>query len=146
MAINRKHRTGPEIEMGSFADIAFLLIIFFILTTSLVKPLGRLIDIPSAESNQPKKEEKGQFTVTLAADKMLFGQDEKNQKETTPENLRRDLLNLNLSKKADNERMIVVNLADGVPYDDFYSVVTAISKAGGIVTLIEEEGDEEAGP
>ena len=35
-----------EIDVPSFSDIAFLLIIFFILTTSLSRPLGRIIDMP----------------------------------------------------------------------------------------------------
>ena len=38
--------------MGPFSDVAFLLIIFFIVTTTLVRPMGRLIDIPSATSDR----------------------------------------------------------------------------------------------
>ena len=33
-----------EIDVPSFSDIAFLLIIFFILTTSLSRPMGRVLD------------------------------------------------------------------------------------------------------
>ena len=44
-----------EIDIPSFSDIAFLLIIFFILTTSLNRPMGRIIDMPSTSTPDQQK-------------------------------------------------------------------------------------------
>jgi len=44
----KKHRSG-EIPVGSFSDIAFLLIIYFLVATSLVKLKGITADLPSGE-------------------------------------------------------------------------------------------------
>ncbi|MBM4031608.1 MAG: biopolymer transporter ExbD, partial [Planctomycetes bacterium] len=47
----RKQRPFFEPEVTSFADIAFLLIIFFILTTTFVVPAGQKLDIPAASAD-----------------------------------------------------------------------------------------------
>ena len=138
MSIRRKYRAEPHLDMGPFSDVAFLLIIFFIVTTTLVRPMGRLIDIPSAASDR-KNEERKNLTVTVMVDKMLFGRDEASQKQTSLPAFRSELAAMNLAGKAEKDRMIVVNLEDDVPYESFYEVVTAISQADGIVTLVEEE-------
>ena len=44
----KKHRSG-DIPVGSFSDIAFLLIIYFLVATSLVKLKGITADLPSGE-------------------------------------------------------------------------------------------------
>ncbi len=44
----KKHRSG-EIPVGSFSDIAFLLIIYFLLATTLVKVKSITADMPSGE-------------------------------------------------------------------------------------------------
>ena len=44
----KKHRTG-EIPTGSFSDIAFLLIIYFLVATTLVKVKSITADLPSGE-------------------------------------------------------------------------------------------------
>ena len=56
MAIARRKRREANIDVTSFSDIAFLLIIFFILTTTFVKPAGRKMEIPSGASNAEKSE------------------------------------------------------------------------------------------
>ena len=45
MKLKTRQPRGPEINVGSFADIAFLLIIFFILPATFLKPAGaKLLD------------------------------------------------------------------------------------------------------
>ena len=43
-----KKQGSVEPDLTSFSDIANLLIIFFILTTTLARPWGRQVDMPSA--------------------------------------------------------------------------------------------------
>ncbi len=141
MSIRKKYRAEPHLDMGPFSDVAFLLIIFFIVTTTLVRPMGRLIDIPSATSDKKEAESKN-LTVTVMVDKMLFGRDEASQQQTSLPAFRTELATMKLAGKAEKDRMIVVNLEDDVPYESFYEIVTAISQADGIVTLVEEEEEE----
>lgn len=127
--------------MGPLCDVAFLLIIFFIVATTLVKPEGRRVDIPSAASDKKQQEAKN-LTVNLLPREIRFGEDEQNMKVISYPAFRKDLAGRNLEQLDQQKRMIVVNIAEGVPFDSFYKIVTAISQAGGIVTLVEEETDE----
>ena len=43
---NQKHRRFPEAPTGSMADIAFLLLIFFLLTTTILNEKGLLVRLP----------------------------------------------------------------------------------------------------
>jgi len=141
MAIKRQGRGLSEINMGPFADIAFLLIIFFILATSLIRPMGRLVDVPaSAESKEEQKAKN--LTIDIREEGLLFGHDDENLDTVDVDQLRSKLMALDLPKQDPKKRMVVVNLADGVKYERFYQVIAAVSRAGGIVTLIEEEETE----
>ena len=138
MPIKRRGRGECEINMGPFADIAFLMIVFFVLATSLIRPMGQLLRIPAAaEAKQQAKSEN--LTIDIRRDGLLFGRDETSLEPVGVELLREKLIALDLPKQADQQRMVVVNLADGVKFERFYQVITAVSRAGGIVTLIEEE-------
>lgn len=57
MRIERPTRKGPEIPTCSMADIAFLLIIFFMLTTVFVTERGIRVTLPRAVSTKklPKR-------------------------------------------------------------------------------------------
>ena len=137
MAKNRQ-RVVPEIDMGPFSDIAFLLIIFFIITTSLVRPMGRSIDMPASE-NAPESAENKHTTISLTGEQILYGRDEDHQADISHAKLRDELMTLNLKSLPGKQRMIVVNMAPDVTYSLFYKVSTAINRAGGVVTIMEEE-------
>jgi len=143
MAVKRRAQGDQAIDMGPFADIAFLLIIFFILTTSLSRPWGKQIDMPAVTESK-EKEKADNLTVDVQDTKILLSRNEKDFEEINIEQLRTKLLALDLPKKEEKERMIVVNLAAKVKFERFYQVLTAISHAGGVVTLIEEEETKEA--
>jgi biopolymer transport protein ExbD len=56
-AITKKKRPEPEIPNASMSDIAFLLLIFFMVSTVFVKEKGLKLTLPQAESIQkiPRK-------------------------------------------------------------------------------------------
>jgi len=66
VALKRRPRAEPEINVASFSDIAFLLIIFFILTTTFAKPEGQTLQIPSGAPDKSKSKEE-QPTVNLSS-------------------------------------------------------------------------------
>ena len=48
MAIKRRTRVSPEISMGSMTDIVFLLLIFFLVTSTLVNPNALKLLLPKS--------------------------------------------------------------------------------------------------
>ncbi|OYX28418.1 MAG: biopolymer transporter ExbD [Flavobacteriales bacterium 32-35-8] len=61
-------RAAPEVNAGSMADIAFLLLIFFLVTTTIPKDSGisrKLPPIDESETEPPIIRQKNIFTVSL---------------------------------------------------------------------------------
>ncbi len=54
MNTNKKRRKAPGINTGSMADIAFLLLIFFLVTTTIMEDSGIRIKLPVWEDIPPK--------------------------------------------------------------------------------------------
>lgn len=137
----RKDRAKAEIETGSFSDISFLLIIFFVLTTTFEKATGRAVDIPSASppEQQVREEEKKTPTVNIMADRILFGMGEAESagEQVSLAELKVRLLKLALPSKPEKDRMVIVEMADDVVWDRYFKVVTTVAEAGGVVALVE---------
>ena len=132
-AKHRKQRRSPEVPVSSFSDIAFLLIIFFILATTLVQITGVVTEIPSGEKAETQKE-KESTTVQLQGDRVLFDE----QNVDMPQ-FRKELAKMNLHKKADEEKIILLEASGNVTYQTYFDVVASISAAGGVTAILQEE-------
>ncbi len=72
-------RAAPEVNAGSMADIAFLLLIFFLVTTTIEKDSGinrKLPPIDDSEVEPPIIKQKNIFTVLLNKNDQLLVEDE----------------------------------------------------------------------
>jgi len=135
--IGKKREGGGEPDLTSFSDIANLLIIFFILTTTLARPWGRQVDMPSAATPpQQEKREADTPTVNLTKDSISFAEGEDQAKEITMNELRQYLWKQNFPAKDEKHKTVSVETAADVPYDRYYQVVTAIAAAGGVVAIL----------
>jgi biopolymer transport protein ExbD len=131
----RREQRELEIPTDSVSDIAFLLIIFFILTTTLTKLSGFTAELPSAAANQQQATSDAKTpTVQLANGKLLF-----DEREVSPAALRERLLDLRLDKRQGEERIVMLEAAGKVDYQTYYEVMAAISAAGGVVAIVEED-------
>lgn len=140
MAFRKKVRETPDIDVGAFSDIAFLLIIFFILTTTFEKFMGNTVDIPSGAPGTESSEDK-QNTIIMDANKIHFNEEEKNLSIVE---LQLKLNSLKLGTQTDNmKKMILVESSDTVIYDSYFKVINAIAEAGGILAIIDKNSDEE---
>lgn len=71
-------RAAPEVNAGSMADIAFLLLIFFLVTTTIETDTGINRKLPPMEENEEDViiKEKNIFTVLLNGKDQLLVEDE----------------------------------------------------------------------
>ena len=67
MRIVRKLKPTPDVDPVAFSDVAFLLIIFFILTTTFVRSTGNVLELPSGTRDAQPREEKT-LTIFLKQD------------------------------------------------------------------------------
>ena len=58
------------------------------------------------------------------------------EREMTPNELHAELMGKNLASKAPNDRLVMLEVGEEVPYQRYYQVVTMISEAGGVVAMI----------
>ena len=82
-------RSAPEVNAGSTADIAFLLLIFFLVTTTLEKDNGiarQLPPIDKSEIEPPKIKEKNLFIVLVNKNDQLLVNDSPMELEDLREN------------------------------------------------------------
>lgn len=71
-------RSAPEVNAGSMADIAFLLLIFFLVTTTIEKDSGITRKLPPMEESEEDVviKQKNIFTVLLNGKDQLLVEDE----------------------------------------------------------------------
>ncbi len=134
--VRRKETKELEIPTDSVSDIAFLLIIFFILTTTLSKLSGFTAELPSADASQKQaaKTDAKTPSVQLASGKLLF-----NEQEVSLQTLQDRLLDLRLGSKEGEEKVVLLEAGGKVEYQTYYAAMAAISTAGGVVAIVEEE-------
>lgn len=125
----------PEINLASLVDIAFLLLIFFILTTTFTKTSGNQLRIPSGSTGAAAQQEK-QLTVTLRPGEIRYGEDSRLVDLPT---LRLLLLQENFAAKAPAQRIVILDAEQSVSYDEYFQVMMAIAKANGVVALVDQE-------
>ena len=114
-------------------DIAFILIVFFLVCASVEPEDGRSQIIPSSEKNEDQKNsltiEVGLTPATVTIDGTPYHQDQ------FPIRIQQ----LIEQKKTESERVVVVKSQADVPYNHWIAMTEIIEKAGGIVTLLLEE-------
>ena len=133
-------RRGGDIEpdLTSFSDIANLLIIFFILTTTLARPWGRQVDMPSAATPpQQQSQQSDTPTINLMKDRITVSDGGKEgEKEMSMNELKQFLWKKNFPKMDEKHKNVSVETSDDVSYERYYQVVTAIAAAGGVVAIL----------
>ncbi|CAH1001673.1 hypothetical protein LEM8419_02579 [Neolewinella maritima] len=74
-----RDRMNNEINAGSMADIAFLLLIFFLVTTTIAEDKGILVKLPPWSDEEPditKLKERNVFSVLVNAQNQLLVREE----------------------------------------------------------------------
>ncbi len=65
MGLKKRSKVSAEFSMSSLTDIIFLLLIFFMLTSSLVAPNSLNLKMPGNSTSPPSKDEKELTEVSI---------------------------------------------------------------------------------
>jgi biopolymer transport protein ExbD len=119
MALQSKHKVDASFSMSSMTDIIFLLLIFFMLTSSFITPSGLPVNLPSSETSDIIMQE---VTVTVTKD-LKFSV---NDKVVSRDQIKNELTVLLKDKKG----QVVLHIDKQVP-------VEFLVEIGGIAANLE---------
>ncbi len=125
----------PDVPVSSFSDIAFLLIIFFILATTLTQLRGFYTEIPAGDKSDAPSDKTN--VVNL-----YDGNISLNDEQLSLEQLAQKLTDMGLRDKSDNDKVILLETSGEVNYQLYYRVMTMITNAGGAIAMVDPESEE----
>jgi len=130
-----KKPTVGDIPMAAMPDIAFLLLIFFMVSTTFLVSQSLEVELP-AYSQEQRKERAKRVTVSLAEDslRVKYGTEGQNIEMWELEGYVRNAL---ASAEDASERVVLLDVHDDCPYDRVVETFDAIRSAGGYVSLVE---------
>jgi biopolymer transport protein ExbD len=125
---------APAVATG---DIAFNLIVFFLVCASVQPDSGRKQQIPKSETKQEKTQQSENIEVALSRNYNVVQVN--GSPVGTPEFLQR-LQSLLSGKNRQEDRIVIVKSSQDTPYHHWILITGLIEQAGGVVTLqVEEE-------
>jgi len=131
----RKKQLGQDaIPTTSLADMMFLLLIFFIMTTTLTRVTGLVTDMPAGSRTQQAQADKN---VTLGLHNGRLTVDDK---AMTAEEAARYLRGLHLERRSPEGRVVVLSSGGGEDYQLFFQAMAMIQACGGVVAIESTEG------
>ena len=120
--------------LNLLTDLAFNLLIFFVVCASTEPEKGRPQQVPAA-SKEPTADQKQNVEVKITRTTTLLNGD-----ALLPDKFAESLTNLLAGKTRPEDRIVVVKSDGDTPYSQWVKVTGVIEKAGGIITLqLEEE-------
>ncbi len=126
MIIQRKRRRVPGLNTTSTADISFMLLIFFLVTTSMDVDKGLSRQLPPADKKQNQEEtnvEKGNLmAIQITADNKLLVNDQPEKVE----NLSKDIIAL--VKKAGKKHLVTISTDRDADYNTYFQVQNELMK------------------
>ncbi|MFC2175533.1 ExbD/TolR family protein [Bacteroidota bacterium] len=107
MGLRTRNKVSPNFNMSSMTDIVFLLLIFFMLTSTLVTTNALDLVLPSSKAKSVKKQ-----TISVSIDKNLnhYIDQDKVSAGSMENIIRQHLLNA-------EEKVIVLRVEKGVPIE-----------------------------
>ncbi len=129
----RRPKYLVETPSSAMNDIAFILIVFFLVCASVEPEDGRSQVIPRSEKNEEQQDsqstEVGLTPATVTIDGTPYRLNEFQSR----------IRQILAQKKTEAERVVVLKSQADVPYEHWIAMTGIIERAGGIVTLLLEE-------
>lgn len=123
MQLLDKPRRRPSINITSLIDVLFLLLTFFLVTTSFIEQSALKVELPSMQHSEQTEREK-RFVLNVSTDgKMNY-----NGRETDAEALRRELGEA--AEEINTSGGLVLRADRSLDYGDVVTVLDLIRGAG----------------
>ena len=127
MAIRQRNKPSAEFSLASISDIVFLLLIFFMVTSTFVNQSGVKIEYPESESTKPSD---GGNTVTITAEDTYYWNNERVGKGDVPNRIQKVL-----EDESKENDVITLRVDKNVTYESSMVVLSPVAKFGGAVVI-----------
>lgn len=124
-----------EINAGSMADIAFLLLIFFLVTTTIAEDKGILVKLPPWSDEEPditKLKERNVYSVLVNAQNQLLVREEPMRISNLRENAKEFISNpRRMENMAESPKNAIISLKNdrGTNYETYLAVYNELKGA-----------------
>lgn len=126
MSLKSQHKVEPMFSMSSMTDIIFLLLIFFMLTSSFITPSGLPVSLPTSKASTVEMQK---VSVTITKDLDYYVNDKQVSKAMLEGELK--------SKLKGNQGVVVLHIDKSVPTEylvDVAGIATALEAKVSIAT------------
>lgn len=124
MNIQTRNKIDAAFSMASMTDLIFLLLIFFMLTSSFVTPSGLPVNLPSSVASTIEVQK---VSVTVTKDLQFFVNDKKVTRATLESELKRNLASPN--------GVVVLHIDKSVPTEELVNVAGIATSLKAKVTI-----------
>ncbi|MCU0420407.1 MAG: biopolymer transporter ExbD [Cyclobacteriaceae bacterium] len=124
MNLQSRNKVDPAFNMSSMTDLIFLLLIFFMLTSSFITPSGLPVNLPSSKASTIEVQK---VSVTVTKDLKFYVNDVPVSKATLESELKRKL-------KA-TEGVVVLHIDESVPTREMVYVAGVATSLKAKVTI-----------
>ncbi len=134
MKFQRHHKPTPHVPFIALADIAWQIIIFFLIASTFARNEAMKVDLPGTAGGQNGKYEEN---VTVQAGEQMLMIDGKNVEMSQLQPRIKDML---AGKNSEQGRIVVLIAKDDLSFQRSSELLYAIQKAGGIPLFSDEGG------
>jgi biopolymer transport protein ExbD len=134
MKIRRRNNLLVESPASATSDIAFILIIFFLVCASVQPEDGQKQSLPKSEDQPDKKQQSENPEVAISRTSIIL-----NGNPLKPQQFRSEIKKVLAKKKREVDKVVVVKSKPDTPYEIWIEAASYIKEAGGIITLQLEE-------
>jgi biopolymer transport protein ExbD len=124
MNLQSRNKIDPAFSMASMTDLIFLLLIFFMLTSSFITPSGLPVNLPSSVASTIDVQK---VSITVTKDLQFFVNDKKVTKATLEGELK--------SRLAGNKGVVVLHIDEAVPTREMVFVAGVATKLEAKVSI-----------
>ena len=105
MNLSTRNKVSVEFSMASLTDIIFLLLIFFIIISTLINPYGEHVDLPNSDN---RTTEKPSVAITIKKDLTYYIGD----KLISPESVENELI---VAMGHEQKKSVILYVDESVP-------------------------------
>lgn len=129
MALESKHKVDTSFSLSSMTDVIFLLLIFFMLTSSFITPSGLPVNLPTSKKSKIVLQK---TSVTITKDLKYFI----NNKRVSESNLERELAR----EISGSEAIVTLHVDKSVPTEYLVKVAGIAASLNAKVSLATKPG------